>query len=74
MDTQNQNKFYTAYLGQRYILQNKLASYTFLKNKTFHNPRFHTEEYDYGSRNIFSSCLDRIEFPNFNFKVSFLIE
>lgn len=37
MDTQNQNKFYSAYLGQRYIPQNKLANYTFLKNETFHN-------------------------------------
>ena len=45
-DIQNQNKFYTAYLGQKYIQQNKLAYYTFLKNETFHNPRFHTEEHD----------------------------
>ncbi|GEM_PF-3346891 len=37
MDIQNQNKFYSAYLGQKYILQNKLAGYTFLKNETFHN-------------------------------------
>ena len=46
MDTQNQNKFYSACLGQKYIQQNKLANYTFLKNETFHNLRFHTEEHD----------------------------